>query len=99
MPECCRKYREEKLRKKSHIGACYAYRLGSEFSPYCQSWHTGAFRRGSVPEFSTSKRPCSRHAVTRKPWGSTKVKSPSRCGRSEEHTSELQSLRHLVCRL
>src|SRR5258705_4323808 len=23
----------------------------------------------------------------------------SRCGRSEEHTSELQSLRHLVCRL
>src|SRR5262245_64518785 len=22
-----------------------------------------------------------------------------RCGRSEEHTSELQSLRHLVCRL
>src|SRR5205814_8530488 len=24
---------------------------------------------------------------------------PSACGRSEEHTSELQSLRHLVCRL
>src|SRR5437899_4541914 len=26
-------------------------------------------------------------------------KEESRCARSEEHTSELQSLRHLVCRL
>src|SRR5262245_25601139 len=30
---------------------------------------------------------------------STHVRSSSACGRSEEHTSELQSLRHLVCRL
>src|SRR5262245_65150237 len=47
-----------------------------------------------------------------RPWGSHAVcpyKSPGvpqrrncdrrRCRRSEEHTSELQSLRHLVCRL
>src|ERR1039458_7911924 len=27
------------------------------------------------------------------------VRSKHSCGRSEEHTSELQSLRHLVCRL
>src|SRR5262245_64626865 len=28
-----------------------------------------------------------------------RVLEATRCGRSEEHTSELQSLRHLVCRL
>src|ERR1035438_4674353 len=29
----------------------------------------------------------------------TTASGRGRCGRSEEHTSELQSLRHLVCRL
>src|SRR5205814_7182952 len=37
-------------------------------------------------------------------WGSRTARRAMRCGpphvgRSEEHTSELQSLRHLVCRL
>src|SRR5947199_1594037 len=38
-------------------------------------------------------------------WGRGSARSSPRCGRgsrrarSEEHTSELQSLRHLVCRL
>src|SRR5258705_9298648 len=35
------------------------------------------------------------------PWSSQKSvpRTRIRCSRSEEHTSELQSLRHLVCRL
>src|SRR5437899_8074156 len=33
------------------------------------------------------------------PRGITSPRVPARRGRSEEHTSELQSLRHLVCRL
>src|SRR5436853_758394 len=32
-------------------------------------------------------------------WGDLGLYIRSRCTRSEEHTSELQSLRHLVCRL
>src|SRR5215471_20672882 len=35
----------------------------------------------------------------RTPPGSTICHGPSRAGRSEEHTSELQSRRDLVCRL
>src|ERR1035438_10835469 len=38
------------------------------------------------------------HRVTTPPVAST-VPGPAICTRSEEHTSELQSLRHLVCRL
>src|SRR5471030_3355602 len=37
-------------------------------------------------------------AVSSPRWCARRMKS-SRRGRSEEHTSELQSLRHLVCRL
>src|SRR5437899_6771251 len=35
------------------------------------------------------------------PWmsGAPKIRQPWKQSRSEEHTSELQSLRHLVCRL
>src|SRR5262245_63929609 len=45
-----------------------------------------------------------RSSLTREPWtrsiGPTmSAASPPRAHRSEEHTSELQSLRHLVCRL
>src|SRR5437899_9266745 len=32
-------------------------------------------------------------------WTKLRSRAPGRRGRSEEHTSELQSLRHLVCRL
>src|SRR5262245_62473084 len=41
---------------------------------------------------STSRQACSTRASTTRP-------TAPRCTRSEEHTSELQSLRHLVCRL
>src|SRR5437899_9480855 len=33
------------------------------------------------------------------PYGVGRLRVDERAGRSEEHTSELQSLRHLVCRL
>src|SRR5215831_21091747 len=37
--------------------------------------------------------------TTRAPWNRGLCASPAMAARSEEHTSELQSLRHLVCRL
>src|SRR5438045_6676120 len=51
---------------------------------------------------TTSTRPGSSRAAatSRKPWtSSTAAGSSGVEERSEEHTSELQSLRHLVCRL
>src|SRR5205814_5679099 len=46
--------------------------------------------RAGAPMLSSTVAPhVVRRRVRRRPWG----------GRSEEHTSELQSLRHLVCRL
>src|SRR2546422_8182012 len=38
------------------------------------------------------------HAASRRGWGSL-LQGPQAVGRSEEHTSELQSRLHLVCRL
>src|SRR5258705_11132514 len=42
---------------------------------------------------------CIAETTARPPLLSTRLFSLKRGGRSEEHTSELQSLRHLVCRL
>src|SRR5258705_4744233 len=46
---------------------------------------------------------CSSHAIERTPAGEGKMQvklaAADNIPRSEEHTSELQSLRHLVCRL
>src|SRR5262245_64103589 len=53
------------------------------------SW-TSSWRRSSPAGRSTA-----RHSTS---TSSTRPK-PSKSSRSEEHTSELQSLRHLVCRL
>src|SRR5258705_8433728 len=39
------------------------------------------------------------HVPSRKSHRRNGRRSPRDCPRSEEHTSELQSLRHLVCRL
>src|SRR5947199_1209089 len=41
----------------------------------------------------------SARAFAFQPFASTQAKPLAAKGRSEEHTSELQSLRHLVCRL
>src|ERR1035438_10911269 len=41
--------------------------------------------------------PISRPLTPPRPW--PRFAMPPACKRSEEHTSELQSLRHLVCRL
>src|SRR5438309_4300402 len=42
---------------------------------------------------------CSMGACTGSPSGTTKIRWSALRGRSEEHTSELQSQFHLVCRL
>src|SRR5205809_4651071 len=51
--------------------------------------------------FRSERRPWSRHtAQVEEPWPAAGVRpGPSRVSRSEEHTSELQSRLHLVCRL
>src|SRR5947199_7356382 len=54
--------------------------------------YTTLFR--SFPAGPRSSRPPAARSAT-----ATLDESQSRSGRSEEHTSELQSLRHLVCRL
>src|SRR5262245_63716750 len=41
----------------------------------------------------------SRHGPGSSPSCTSRERHPRSCSRSEEHTSELQSLRHLVCRL
>src|SRR5258708_29457357 len=49
---------------------------------------------------TASDRDRSRQSVRRNRWqGATAARSAERTGRSEEHTSELQSPDHLVCRL
>src|ERR1035438_10609841 len=45
------------------------------------------------------KRPKSSRLLVNAAWGSWLTTSKERLTRSEEHTSELQSLRHAVCRL
>src|ERR1035438_10824183 len=57
-------------------------------------------RRGCVRAPVQSGNYSSRASTGRARAKRTKLQSPERRGhRSEEHTSELQSLRHLVCRL
>src|SRR5437899_7119850 len=60
-------------------------------------------RRGQGrPRHAVERRsdPYRRHSHPAARWKSVPRKSPGRgVHRSEEHTSELQSLRHLVCRL
>src|SRR5258705_10126324 len=56
----------------------------STLFPYTTLFRSHGVGQGGSPGFA--------------PFHSVKSRG-SRCGRSEEHTSELQSLRHLVCRL
>src|SRR5205823_14870902 len=75
---------------------CAAPRRGSATSP-----RTAPAR--APPARPTSSRPPARPArptPTRAPWiSATAARTPARTRRSEEHTSELQSLAYLVCRL
>src|SRR2546422_5137999 len=57
-----------------------------------EAWFPGLVTATIVARCS-SRRPSSRHAVA------TSVARPRASSRSEEHTSELQSRLHLVCRL
>src|SRR5262245_64226335 len=49
--------------------------------------------------FRSSIHPCARSVTARAPPARLPALRLKRVERSEEHTSELQSLRHLVCRL
>src|SRR5438045_5430255 len=62
----------------------------------------GRFAGSGGREFPGRQPPSRRHENTSPPAKPPLRLSALRCGwpyRSEEHTSELQSLRHLVCRL
>src|SRR5438093_4185601 len=56
-------------------------------------------RRGCSHPAVSSGGSAVRAAVRRRPWWRACVRVCRRRGRSEEHTSELQSLTNLVCRL
>src|SRR2546430_5677372 len=57
---------------------------------------TSAARRG-LRRRAARRRPCS--TLRRASAGRRSARRAARCGRSEEHTSELQSQSNLVCRL
>src|SRR5262245_63104229 len=64
--------------------------------------HAIAFRGGDGPRStrrSVGRVGTAKHLLRCKRAMAGTVGEPARVGRSEEHTSELQSLRHLVCRL
>src|SRR5262245_62876025 len=63
------------------------------------SWKTTALRGLGVRTGSPSKRTAPRVGASKPATMFSSVDLPQPDGRSEEHTSELQSLRHLVCRL
>src|SRR5687768_17780117 len=72
----------------------------STLFPYTTLFRSGPFAGGLVVELRSRDRGLHRtlrsRAVARR---SSTMRSATRCGRSEEHTSELQSRLHLVCRL
>src|SRR5437899_9880297 len=66
------------------------------FFSYTTLFRSRECERG--PCFSSLRR-CSRLPETRNQASPSRAAAEDDCIRSEEHTSELQSLRHLVCRL
>src|SRR5260370_18348838 len=58
------------------------------------SRNAGQLSRMPRSEKTTAVRPDARYQTS-----TSEPRSSSRCGRSEEHTSELQSPDHIVCRL
>src|SRR2546422_3838662 len=61
--------------------------------------YTTLFRSASSLVRSHSRPPCPRKITTERPFRSCSSGSSASASRSEEHTSELQSRLHLVCRL
>src|ERR1035441_7705301 len=70
-------------------------------SKACNSARAISGRKGDDAEVTTSARALAyREATAERVIGDrAQIRVPGNSGRSEEHTSELQSLRHLVCRL
>src|SRR5207248_10125521 len=79
----------------------------STLFPYTTLFRSSACRprrgrgSGSAHRVPARRPPCrpSRGARMRRRGGTSRCRSPARGGRSEEHTSELQSPYDLVCRL
>src|SRR5688572_32441575 len=72
------------------------YGPGEPVATTCASmWSSAASERS--PDACALERPSTRDASARR--GRTPPSPRSRCPRSEEHTSELQSQSNLVCRL
>src|SRR5258705_9283034 len=80
----------------------------STLFPYTTLFRSGAFE--ALPDFRGAATGCSGHtavansSIVAKRWSGSlararEIAAVRNGGRSEEHTSELQSLRHLVCRL
>src|SRR5258705_7065963 len=67
----------------------------SPLFPYTTLFRSPASRRRARPPDPRRRPRTARRALTRDPRRLVGARHP----RSEEHTSELQSLRHLVCRL
>src|SRR2546425_6371427 len=82
----------------------YYYRYGPNRNPKGPDHGSHkAFRGGGWVDSTPSVRPAQRNGAdpkTRMNWlGFRCTRDPADKGRSEEHTSELQSLAYLVCRL
>src|SRR5690349_22592283 len=61
--------------------------------------YTTLFRSGRAQPPVGRRRPRARRGIPHAPVGPRRAPPPHRAPRSEEHTSELQSRRDLVCRL
>src|SRR5256714_11085119 len=69
----------------------------------CRGWFVGLVKNRAKTNKRRSPRSRSRGLIDRDVWSWTPATAPNvdsrLIGRSEEHTSELQSLAYLVCRL
>src|SRR5690625_6657531 len=74
-------------------------RRSSDLVPRSTTWFTGKI--AGSPSIATARRPTGADRNSSSDWWTARcsVWCWSCCGRSEEHTSELQSRGHLVCRL
>src|SRR5437899_8844119 len=72
----------------------------STLFPYTTLFRSHDSIRAAAPDRCAAKRACRRRDTVPCALPPARCRDGvSRCARSEEHTSELQSLRHLVCRL
>src|SRR5205814_9540450 len=73
--------------------------LAATLFPYTTLFRSTSSCRRRPPRTRSCCRSLRRTASSSPTWRVTCIPTPHARSRSEEHTSELQSLRHLVCRL